>query len=158
MLLIKLTAEDLRLIAKTKTDQEKIGIFALIKGRIDQAEILKSMGKEVKPDKERYGWQQALKCAREVIGDVVTIPPYPDPGWYQRINSVLRTHGFSEEYMTKLSEYAKQNLLHKRPTISFDFLVCQHERIMRGEFGSGGKAMVYRGQTPDLTLHKLPEE
>jgi len=159
MLLIKLTADDLRLIERTKSDQEKIGIFSLVQDRIQQAQTLKSFGKTVREDPDRYGWQQALKKAREVLGDAVTIPPYPDNGWYARINGVLRTHGFSDTLMVELAEFAKAYLLSgKRKTVSFDFLVCQHKRVLDGEFGGPNGVQPTKGKAPDLSRYQLPEE
>jgi hypothetical protein len=158
LLLIKLTADDLRLFERTKTDSEKIGLFSLLQDRIEQAKTLKSFGKTVKEDVEKYGWQKALKCARDIMGDAVTVPPYPDPGWYQRINGVLRQNAFTDEFMTTLTNYCKANLMNGRKTISFDFMVCQHRRILDGEFGAGKAAIVARGQRPDVTLYQLPEE
>lgn len=156
MLLVKLSASDVKTIRQAKTDGEFAGIHQMMLDRILQTETLKSFGKAPSVREAYYSWKEALAVCTEVLGEkAVTRPPFPDNTWFVRINGVLRTHRMDEAYVRKLAEYAKANLMRKRPTISFDFLICQHQRILSGEFG---QASTQTNTTPDLTLYKLPEE
>lgn len=159
MLLVKFSAEDLRILERAKTDPEKLGCFQMVTDRIEQAKTLKAAGKVGVYRVASYSWQAALKQAKEVLDDTLTLPPFPDYRWYQRINGVLRQHAFTDEYTKRLAEYAKEHLLKYRKTIGFDFMICQHERILAGEFNNKiGPNTTGAYVAPDLTTHKLPEE
>lgn len=157
MLLVRFSAEDLRTIARAKLPQEKDGVLTLLSDRIEQAKVLKEFGREPTVKPPSFAWQGAFKVAQEVLGDAVKKPPYPDYRWYQRINGIMKANAFDEARVRDLAEYCKVNLLGKRKVISFDFMITQFERILSGEFDSGGAKDAATLQSPRMGP-ELPEE
>jgi len=159
MLLIKLSAEDIRTIKQAASPGEFEGVVSLIRDRILRAEVLKSFGKTEVVREKHIGWKEGLHIADRVLGkDNVTRPPFPTYRWFQRINSAMKPYGMDEAYITKLAEYARDHL---RMPVHFDFLICQHQRILSGEFdgqrsGAGRTANTVPPVNP-MEL-KLPEE
>lgn len=134
MLAIRISANDERIIAKAVSQAELEGAVQLVKDRIAQAKQLKQFGKTAKSDEPKFGWKEALAIVTEVLGrENVTKPPFPDYRWFQRINGVIRNYGMDEASVRSLAEYAKNNL--RQPT-NFDFLICQHRRVLDGEFNN----------------------
>ena len=138
MLLIRLTASDLRLIDKASSEPELQGVRQLVLDRIAQAKVLKEFGKTPAAPEPRYAWKDALSTAKTVLGEAVTKPPFPDYRWFQRINSALKGFGMTDAKVREVAEHALKHLLNHRKTISFDFLICQHQRILAGEFDGQG--------------------
>ncbi len=157
MLLVRFTAEDLRIIERAKSAPEKEGALTLVNDRIAQSKVLKEFGKSPTVKAQTYGWQLAFKTAKDILGEAVIKPPFPDYRWYQRINGTLREQGFDDDKMRELAEYAKAHLLGRRKTISFDFMVSQHRRILDGEFDTGGAKDAATLQSPRMGP-ELPEE
>lgn len=134
MLLVKFTAADLKLFDRAKSQAEIEGALALVRDRIAQYKLLKEFGKVPSEKAETFGWKHALEVCEEVLGkEGVFKPPFPDYRWFQRINGVLKSHGMGPDRVREIAEYAKENC---RTPISFDFLICQHRRIMDGEFNN----------------------
>lgn len=150
MLLVKLTAEDLRTVDRARTPQEIDGVVTLLREAIKSAEYLHSIGKEPELRQDKFNWQQAIKVLEEVLGKGnVLRPPFPDSAWFSRIRSVIQGYGLDEKRVREIGEYAKAHL--KLP-VQMAFLILQHERILAGTWN------MKNGGVPDLTLHKLPEE
>lgn len=155
MLLIKLSAEDIRTIERANTEPELRGIKQLVVDRIATTQTLKEFNKAPSVESHRVslGWQKAFAVAQEVLGRAgVTMPPFPDNSWYARVGGVIRREGMTEGSVRELAQYCKDNL--RQPT-SFDFMICQQHRIRTGEFNvvkRGG-----RSETAAIELPKLPE-
>lgn len=133
MLLVRLSASDQRLIERATSLEELKGIRQRMVDLIQQSLVLKELGKTPVVKKQAYNWLEAWKICVEVLGvGGITKPPFPDASWYVRINNVLRTYAMDDDSVRDLATYAKHNL--RSPT-SFDFLICQHPRILAGEFG-----------------------
>lgn len=155
MLLVKLTAEDLRMIRGARSQAEIEGCLALVKDRILAAETLKKFGKEPGPNKsERFRWEAAFKVAYEVLGDRLTKPPYPEYTWFARISSCIKQYGMDADYVRGLAEYARDNVYGAK--LKFEFLICQHERILAGEFNKR-PASNPPASTPATFGPELPE-
>lgn len=155
MMLIKLTAEDVRLVRGAQTDSEARGVVQRVKELILQTETLNSFGKTPKLRAAGYGWRAAYTTMCEVLGeDKVTKPPFPDSTWFITINNAMARYKMGEPEVRALAEYVRDHL---GGSNSFDFLIRQHHRILTGEFdrkGPGAKKVA----GPDLSLHQLPEE
>lgn len=163
MIKIKISADNERLLQKAKTESELRGAVDLILERVSQAKASAVFGKEPAPAEreqlKRYNWRTAKEVLGRVLGDQLRHPPFPDPIWYQRIHRTLKTYDMTEEKLTELAEYAKDRL---KPPYSLDFLVCQHERILAGNFDTGGKrgagASGSSGVLDGWRKNVLPEE
>lgn len=131
MLLLRISAEDERLIGRAKTEQELAGVVQLVRDRLAQSKLLKEMGRTPTARQFKYGWRDALEAARAVLGDQVTVPPFPDDHWYRRITTHVRSYGIDNEKVAAICEYVRANM---RLPIKFEFMICQHERILAGEF------------------------
>lgn len=157
MIAIKLSADNVRLIRAAKSEPELRGAIDLVLERLDQAETLKKLGKEVQLKAEKkYNWTQARDVMGAVLGADLKYPPFPDPIWYQRVHRNMKMHDMGEKELTELAEYAKANL---RPPYSLDFLVSQRDRILLGNFDKAPK----KGANTDASYllanwNKLPEE
>lgn len=148
MLLIRVSAEDERLIRRATTMPELEGIKTQIVELIDRAKVLKSFGKVAVLKTPAFGWRDAIAIFDEVCGaHQVTHPPYPDATWYARMNAAIRRHGMTPDSLRQLAEYARDNL---RMPSSMDFLLNQQVRIFAGEFD-------VRKPTP-LDALQLPRE
>lgn len=152
MLAIKLSVREIRLLRSASTSEELKGARELVLAKVEQAETLKSFGKEVKAEKRDYfGWKEARDIARTVLGDQVTMPPFPDGAYYRRLMNRIRNQGITAETVQAVSEYARDNM---RLPISLDFMVGQSDRIMSGEWAvkkaAPSPAAVWRQDTlPD---------
>lgn len=158
MILVKLSAEDLRIIQGAKLQEELLGVRQLVLDRVEQAKLLKEFNKQPTVRSPGFRWKEALEVAREVLGNDVTFPKITDYLWYRRINGAIMHDGLDEAYIHALSEYARDNL--KMP-VKFDFLVCQHRRILEGEFNvktSAQKAVVAESTMRAQAGPELPEE
>ena len=150
MLLIKLSAQDQRLIERANTEPELQGIRRLILDKVAISQTLKEFNKAPTIEQPKsLGWARAFEVAKEVLGrENVTKPPFPDNSWYARVGGVIRREGMSEDSVRELAEYCRDNL---RKPVSFDFMICQHHRIRTGEFNVAKK--------PDeIKLPELPED
>lgn len=149
MLLIKLTAEDLRTIDRARTPQEIDGVVTLVREAVRASEYLRSLGKEPELRVDKFNWQQAVRVLEDALGKGNLLrPPFPDSGWFAKIKAVLQGYQMDEKRVRELGEYARAHL---RMPIHMMFLIQQHERILAGQFDQ-------KSSGPDLTLHKLPEE
>lgn len=151
MLLIRLKAEDIRLIERANTEPELRGVRQFLLDKISISKTLKEFSKTPsEPKRVSLGWQKAFAVAQEVLGKAnVTMPPYPDNSWYARVGGVIRREGMTEGSVKDLAEYCRDNL---RQPMSFDFMICQQHRIRTGEFN-----VVKRAPDATIELPKLPE-
>ena len=152
MLLIKLSAEDMRIIERASTEAELQGVRRLLLDKISISKTLKEFNKAPSADEPKrvsLGWAKAFEIAREVLGrENVTMPKFPDNSWYARVGGVIRREGMTEGDVRDLAQYCKDNL--RQPT-SFDFMICQQHRIRTGEFN------VVKLPEP-IKLPELPED
>lgn len=167
MLVVKFHAADIRTIMGASTTADIEGAIELVRDRIKAAETLKLFGATTAPNKfERVGnhgfdWRSAIQTAKEILGqDNVIHPPSPDYTWYRRINSTIKNWNIDAARVVEIAEYVKANM---RLPINFDFMICQHPRILAGEFDATTQRVPRRDgalnpKGPDLGLHKLPEE
>lgn len=142
MLLIKLSAADLRIISGARSPAEVEGVLSLIRDRVQQAEVLKSFGKEPGPNRMegKLRWDTAWRICKEVLGDDVYKPPAPEYRWFIRVNSALRAHEMDEQYVKDLAEYVKthipgKNAFHFIITCADAILSGQYDRVKKGEDG-----------------------
>lgn len=157
MITVKISADNERLFRAAKSEAELRGAVDLMLERIDQAKATKVFGKPVK--KNRYNWKTAVDVLGAVLGKDLKYPPFPDPIWYQRVHRSMMNYDLTEEKLTKLAEYARDNL---RPPYTLDFLVGQYERILAGDYNAKYK----RGASADGSYlvnnwrknNALPEE
>lgn len=157
MLLVKFSAEDLRTIKNARSQGEIEGVLTLVRDRILSADTLKRLGKEPGPNKaDRFRWEAAWKVCVEVLGDRVTKPPYPEYTWFSRISSCIKQYGMDEAYVRALAEFARDNVYGAK--IKFEFLICQHERILAGEFNKRPVNLSGQPVTPTKFGPELPEE
>lgn len=129
MLLVRLSAADMRMIEKAETPQELSGLRTRMMDLIQQSLTLKEFGASPTVRHQGFTWKEAFKICKDVCG--ATMPPFPESFWFSKVNRALKEHGMDADFIQKLAEYAKANL---RPNPSFEFLVVQHERVMSGEF------------------------
>jgi hypothetical protein len=137
MLLVRLTAQDLRTIDGATSPEEISGVVALLRMRVEEARTGKKLGevggdlrnKRVAP----YLWKEALGDLRPILGGDMTVPPFPETSYYARLNRTLKEYGFTREYTEKLGKYVKEKL---RPPYQFSFIINAHHRILKGEFDS----------------------
>lgn len=158
MLIIKLSADNLRLLrsAVLGSEAEVRGALDLVLERVAQAEEAKKAGKSVKEnDGKRWNWTVARDAMKKVLGDKLRFPPFPTNEYYARIYRAMRGYMLDEEKLTEIAEYAKKNL---RPPYSLDFLVCQHERILAGEFNANPKKKLPPHTDMTYVIPKLPDE
>lgn len=163
MIIVKFTADNVRLLKKAASEAELRGVVDLVLERIAQAEQMRVFGKEPtagkKKERARYNWRTAKEVLGRVLGDNLKSPPFPDPIWYQRVHRGMMLNDLTEEKLTKLAEHARDHL---RPPYSLDFLIGQYERILAGVYDAGAK----RGSSTDGTYlinswrknNALPEE
>lgn len=154
MLLVRFSAQDLRIIERAQTPGEIQGVIDLVRERVAQSKVLKEFGKTPTLRVEKYRWKEALKSAQEVLGDQVTFPKLTDYMYYQRINRAIMDEGMDHEFVTKLANYVKENM---RLPIKFDFMICQHKRIMEGEFPKGRETRTPVAMSQQMGP-ELPEE
>lgn len=164
MITIKLSADNLRLLRGAKSEPELRGVVDMVLGRVEQAEALKVFGKRVQPARServnKYDWKKAKDVMAGVLGDSLRAPPFPDYTWYQRVHRALKQYDLGEEKLIEIAEYARDHL---KPPYSFEFLVCQHERILAGNFDSvgakrGASASGPTGVIPNWRKNVLPED
>lgn len=137
-ILVKLSAQDVRILRGAKSPAELAGAVQLLRDRIDSAEALKALGKPVTIRARTYKWQEAWETAHSVLGDRLTRPPFPDGTWFRRINSTIRNWALDDEKVRAVAEHVRD---HTRPgSTSFDWLICQHPRIMAGEYDVAKRA------------------
>ena len=135
MVIVKLSAEDERLLKKAQSLQELEGVRALVLDRIERARVLASFGRKEKQTnhENKYNWKQALDDARSILGEVnVTVPPFPESYYYKRCNTVISRFGINREYMHKLAKYVQDHGM--RIPISFQFMLWSHKQILDGEY------------------------
>src|SRR5690348_11857678 len=151
MNLVRISAEDERLIARATTLAELNGIKSLMMDRIEQAKVLKSFGKVAKLKDETFSWRDVARIFDEVMGKArVTRPPFPEYTWYQRMGSAIKKFQMDEESTKLLAEYCRDHL---RDTNNLEFMVMQQRRIMAGEFDAEQLGKVTKAALPEL-----PEE
>lgn len=148
MLLVKLSAQDQRLIERANTEPELQGIRRLILDKIAISQTLKEFNKAPSIEQRKsLGWARAWEVTKEVLGQGnVTMPPFPDNSWYARVGGVIRRECMTEDSVREMAEYCRDNL---RKPVSFDFMICQQHRIRTGEFNVAKR--------PTDTAIKLPE-
>lgn len=157
MILVRISAEDERIVRGAKSLVELQGAQALIVERIEQARALRAFKKAEPVEKKdaTFGWKQALEIVKRELDNNVTVPPYPDRQWYQRLSTTIRTYAMDEEYVTKLARHAKANL---RLPIKFDFLISQHARVLAGEWDRGAAPAAPQVSTAGWLKDRLPNE
>ena len=157
MLLVRLTASDLKIVDRARLPEEFAGVVELVRDRIKQSQILKEFGKTPTLKAPSYTWQDALKVFREVLGQTaVTIPPYPESRWYQKINTALKHHGNDDASIRQIAEYVRQKIVRK--SYSFDFMVCQQMRILAGEFDTAPVVKPVTAESMVADHARLPED
>lgn len=150
MLLIKLSAEDLRMLKAARSPAEFEGLITLVRERIQEAEVLKSFGKLPGPNKSeaRIRWDAAWRICKEILGDNVYKPPAPEYRWFQRIAGSIRTNQMDEEYVRRLAEYVKVHIPGKN---AFHFIMVYAEGILAGAYDK------VTGEAPPPPLEALRE-
>lgn len=141
MINVRISATDERTIKGAATLDEFKGLQQLLLERIEQSRALSAFRKsEPKEKKEKaFGWKEAIAVAREVLGENLQVPPFPDSTWYQRQYTAIRHYGMDAAYVKKLAEHARDNM--KMP-IKLDFMLGQHLRILAGEWNVGKAAPI----------------
>jgi hypothetical protein len=136
VVIVRISATDERTIKGAESVSELKGMRELLLERIEQARALLAFRKAEPKEKkeEAFSWKQAVAVAREVLGDNMTMPPFPDASWYQRLYRTIKHYGMDEAYVRKLAEHARD---HMRLPIKLDFMIGQHQRILAGEWDSG---------------------
>lgn len=161
MLTIKISAADQRIIERAQSLPELEGVRSMIMDHIAAAKLLQEMGRAVPVERPKaFSWGQAWDICEAILGKgSLTRPPFPTNSWYARISGYIKRAGMDEGYVTSLAKHAEEHL---RKPISFDFLICQHERILAG--GYDGQKDKPDGN-PDRTakrirasVPKLPDE
>jgi len=139
MLLIKLSAEDLRLIDRAQTPADLEGAVAVVRDRIQQANVLKSFGREPGPNRKESSlrWDVAWQICHAVLGDDVYRPPAPEYRWFGKVNGAIRGNRMDEAYVQALAEYVKTHIPGRN---SFMFIITAADRILAGEFDKAPKA------------------
>ena len=133
MITVKFSADNVRLFQKARSEAELRGAVDLVLERIKQAETARTFGKPVKGPPLRVSWKKAREILEGALGEQLKAPPFPDPIWYQRVGRALRQYGIDETKLLEIASYVKDHL---KPPYSMDFIICQHERILSGEFDS----------------------
>lgn len=138
---IKLTADNLRMLEAASTDDERRGCIELILERARQAKSARSFGGKGARGKstDLSVWKSVRDVMKEVLGDNLKVPPYPDGTWIRKVYYAVTNAGMDEEYLKRLATHAKE---HMRSPIEMQFLVCMHERVLQGEWdiNKGGTA------------------
>lgn len=169
MISINLKVDQVRLLRNAKTEAELRGVVDLVLEKIEQAEVLRDFKRasEAAPKSEGPSgpritpWKRAKDVMGQILGDDLKVPPFPDRGWFMRVNRYIKLYGLDDEKLTKLAEFAKENM---RPPYSLDFLVSQHERILAGNYnrnarrGAASTTPYYVPNWKQADLPQLPEE
>lgn len=160
MIQVRISATDERTIKGAESLDELKGLQQLLLERIEQARALLVFRKsEPKEQKEKaFGWKDAISVSREILGDNLTVPPFPDSTWYQRIYRTMKHYGMGEDYVRKLATHARDCM---RLPIKLDFMIGQHERILAGEWDTGKPAPIRMPRESWMTNAKetaLPDD
>lgn len=160
MITVRISATDERTIRGAETLDEFKGLQQLLIERIEQSRALSAFRKSVPSEKKEkpFTWREAIAIAREVLGDNLTVPPFPDSTWYQRIYRNMKHYGMTEEYVRKLAEHARDSM---RLPIKLDFMIGQHERILAGEWDANKPVPARMGRLNWMTAageQALPDE
>jgi hypothetical protein len=136
MITVRISATDERTIRGAETLDEFKGLQQLLLERLEQSRALSAFRKSepVEKKEKAFGWRAAISVCREVLGDNLTVPPFPDSTWYQRIYRTMKHYGMTEDYVRRLAEHARDCM---RLPIKLDFMIGQHERILAGEWDTG---------------------
>lgn len=163
MIKIKLSAQDVRTIRGAESLAELQGIRSILLTRIAEFERERAAASEKAKGSLAGGlpnWKQARAVLEGVLGTDLKAPPFPDPIWYQRVHRAIKMYGIDHDKLKEIAEYVKAHL---KPPYSMDFIVCQHERILAGNYDS---QVAKRGASSDATYlvnnwrknNSLPEE
>ena len=157
MILIKVTADQERLIRRASSEQELRGIKDLMIDMLDRAHVLKSFGTVETLKSRVFSWKDALAVLREVCGETnITVPPFPDPSWYGRIQGYIRRGGLGPDETRELGEYVRDHL---RLPSSLDFILGQRHQITAGRYDVSKPVEVRAGYVPVNRLGpELPKE
>lgn len=158
MLLVKLSAADIRMVRASKSPAEIEGVREMLLQRITQAETLKQLKQDPRLRKENFVWNDAWDVMEGVLGKGnLTKPPFPNHTWYRRVAQAVSRNGMDADAATELAEYAKAKL---RMPVSFDFLICQQARIIAGEFDQNDQTPAHRviGPVYPAEIPRLPED
>lgn len=160
MITVRISATDERTIRGAETLDEFKGLQQLLLERLEQARALSAFRKAEPTEKKEtaFSWKGAVAVCREVLGDSMTMPPFPDATWYQRVYRTMKHYGMTEEYVRRLANHALTNM---RLPIKLDFLIGQHERILAGEWDTGKPPPIRMPRESWMTSSKeqaLPHE
>ena len=132
MVIIKLSAEQERLVRKAQTESDLRGVRDMLVDVLDRAHVLKSFGKAPSYKERTFNWKDALLIVQEVVGrQNVTIPPFPESTWYARIQGHIRRNRLDADAIRSLAEYARD---HIRMPSSLDFILGQAPQILAGNY------------------------
>lgn len=139
MIKIKISADNERLLQRAKTEGELRGAVDLILERIGQAKAEKAFEKPTAQSEgsSPYYWKTVVAGLREVLGDDVRVPPYPDRIWIASTSRFAKMYGLEGEALTKLATAVKESTL--KPPYDVRFLLQNCERILAGTYSGDGK-------------------
>lgn len=140
MILVKISADNERLLKQAKTEAELRGAVDLVLERIEQSysskdakRLAESGPKATNP----YNWKTVLGYLRASLGaDVVTIPPYPDSSYIGRVNRYCKIYALDKEACDKIVQALADSYL--KPPYQFNFIVSNVDRLLGGGYQKGG--------------------
>lgn len=126
---VKLLVADIRLLEKAKTEPELRGCVDLMLSRIEQAKVAKEFApKKLASESTHFSARSFIELFKELMGDKVTIPPFPEPNYFISINKHLKAWGMNEVYARELAAKCLATL---KPPYQLSWIVYNHDRIMR---------------------------
>ena len=162
MKVIKISADNERLLRKANTEGELRGAVDLILERLAQSDALKQFKKEPTegPGASPYNWRVVVTGLKEYLGDALSVPPFPDSTYYQGVQRYAKMYDVQGERLVALCEKLKTTYL--KPPYQAVFLLLNYDRIMQGAFDKDNSRYGYKaspGQLlPRTPLPSLPEE
>lgn len=162
MIIIKISADNERLLKRAQSPAELRGAVDMVLDRIEQARAVKEASKRDVVEPKAYSpfnWKEVLSAARDVLGEQVTAPPFPDHIWYQNIQRKAKLYGLTREKMKELCEKVQESYL--APPYQLSFIVNNAERFLTDGYKS---KYTGRGRPPNLpsaprsALPSLPED
>lgn len=159
MKVIKISADNERLLRKASTEAELRGAVDMVLERVSQSDALKQFKKEptAGPGRSPYNWQVVVTGLREALGDDLSVPPFPDATYYQGVQRYAKMYDVQGARLEEFCARVKRSYL--KPPYQAVFLLRSYDRIMAGAFDSKPRAWMADGASPARTpLPSLPEE
>jgi hypothetical protein len=160
--LIKISADNERLLRKASTEAELRGAVDLVLERIAQSEALKAFKKEPTAGSKGspYHWQVVVAGLREALGDDLSVPPFPDSGYVQSVHRYAKMYDVQGERLQALCDKLPSTYL--KPPYQAVYLLINYDRIMKGAFDKDTSRYGFKpspGQLlPRTPLPSLPAE